>query len=70
MHEGVTIYPLYVAGKSSVVSLTVQLSSATTFSEASGTVAGGAEEAAEVAAETQLPFIFRLKYRTSFGIIS
>ena len=50
-----TICPLRVVGKSSVVSLTVTLSSATGLSVASGTGAVDVGETAEVAAE--LPVI-------------
>ena len=64
MHEGVTIYPLYVVGKSSVVSLTV----ATALSVASGTVAGdAAEAAAEEEEEEELPFILKVNIERVSG---
>ena len=63
MHEGGTVYPLYVAGNSSVVSLTVT----TSLSVASGTVAGGAAEAAEEEEEEELPFILKVNIERVSG---
>ena len=60
MNEGGAVYPLYAAGKSSVVSVKVALSSATALSVSSGTDAGSAAEAAELAAAAELPSILKV----------